>query len=86
MENIEPKRRGRGRPKGATSLEQIALKDLIAQLPSNAIVTVGSIWRKNMGIGTSTSVDSSQVSKPAKVEEKEETAPIQLNEINLDDL
>jgi len=86
MENTEPKRRGRGRPKGAISLEQITLKDLIAQLPSNAVVIVGSVWRKNMGIETSTSVDSSQVSKPAKVEEKEETAPIQLNEINLDDL
>lgn len=87
--NGQPRKQGSGRPKGATSLRQILLKDLVAQLPQSAVVTVGAVWSRNLGIKFSDEdlSNSVMVQSPQKVEaEKEEVAPIQLSEVNLDDL
>jgi len=45
-------KRGRGRPKGSTSLTKIKLSDLMSQLPAAANIVVGTKWLEDMGIET----------------------------------
>ena len=39
-----------GRPKGSLSFTQIRLGDLVANLPSNAIVPISRVWLEKMGL------------------------------------
>ena len=45
-------KRGRGRPKGSTSLAKVKLSALINQLPAGANIVVGKKWLEDMGIET----------------------------------
>ena len=47
--NYETKR-GRGRPKGSTSLTKVRLADLMSQLPTGANIVVGKKWLEDMGL------------------------------------
>lgn len=82
---IKPNKNRRGRPKGSNSLRQILLKDLVAQLPQSAVVTIGAVWGRNLGIKFSDEdlSDLVMVQAPEKVEE--ETPPIRVNEVSFDE-
>jgi hypothetical protein len=43
-------KRGRGRPKGSTSLTKVRLADLMSQLPTGANIVVGKKWLEDMGL------------------------------------
>jgi len=50
--NNQPKKKGRGRPKGSTSFVKIKLSDLTSHLGFNGVVVVSKKWLNEIGIYT----------------------------------
>lgn len=63
-------KRGRGRPKGSTSLTKIKLSDLVSQLPTAAKIIVGTKWLEDMGIETNTPVVAPVTPQVEELEEE----------------